>query len=553
MLSEFNQIDESQTGADQQCQDNLTRYGRTLLQHQPEATTELLIDLCSGNLGKKPTHVHPPQNGTQPEKSDGSGPAVLSYLGYNRVTGFLTGDNQSSTANGYGRTAKPSTDRQPTSRVAQGDTPDPEATDEMKEDVPSYDPPSPQRYFAHFLDHSVMFVHFLESIALSLWDQTVSTAPPARDTPLPVREEAPPSYDDDPVKADQRAVWNTLLELYLAASRTSDVDNAKQASDKALGLLADSDLPYDPMHALILCSSVDFKEGLVRLWESMGMYEDVLRFYMDKDRESAGRVDNRTDAKVNGNAVHPSDEVIRYLNLYGPTNPHLYPLVLRYLSSSPDVLSRHSEQLAEILQTIDEERIMPPLAVVQLLSRNGVTSVGSVKDWLRQKTEDTRDDIEAVSRGFFKPRNVVADSAAGPQSHPVVSNRDDEQGKGDQGPVGCHVARSLPGDALRVVRWSARPAQRALYVQAFVPSEVCDACDGMLLSTDLCRCLSDSDPECVLCARQHSIIREVRRNQTRLADRHDLFVGEVHDADDGFSVVAGAFSRGVMGSKATTA
>jgi hypothetical protein len=63
------------------------------------------------------------------------------------------------------------------------------------------------------------------------------------------------------------------------------------------------------------------------------------------------------------------------------------------------------------------------------------------------------------------------------------------------------------------------------------------------------RCLSDSEPECVLCARQHSIIREVRRNQTRLADRHDLFLAEVHEAEDGFGVVAGAFGRGVMGRK----
>jgi hypothetical protein len=60
------------------------------------------------------------------------------------------------------------------------------------------------------------------------------------------------------------------------------------------------------------------------------------------------------------------------------------------------------------------------------------------------------------------------------------------------------------------------------------------------------RCLSDSDPECVLCARQHSIIREVRRNQTGLADRHDLFINEVKEAEDGFGVMAGAFGRGLM-------
>jgi hypothetical protein len=305
---------------------------------------------------------------------------MLSYLGYNRVTGFLTGETTSSN------------DTSAKDRPSQGEAPN--GTEEPPVKVaPSYTPPSPQQYFAHFLDEPVMFIHFLESVALSLWKQNVTTAPRPHDSPLPVREEAPPSYDDDPILADQRAVWNTLLELYLTSTQSSNESTARDAKNKALGLLANTEFPYDPMHALILCSSVDFKDGLVRLWESMGMYEDVLRFYIDKDKTM-----RETSTQSNGSTEgYPSAEVIRYLGLYGPTNPHLYPLVLRYLSSSPDILSRHPEQLTSILQTIDEERIMPPLAVVQLLSRNGVTSVGSVKDWLRQKTKDTRDDISSVS------------------------------------------------------------------------------------------------------------------------------------------------------------
>jgi hypothetical protein len=308
---------------------------------------------------------------------------MLSYLGYNRVTGFLTGDTQTSS------NVPPA--GQPDGKISQGE--EPNGTRPTLQDVPSYNPPSPQQYFAHFLDQPIMFIHFLESVALELWDQQVSSAPQVNDAPLPVREEAPPSYDEDSTKADQRAVWNTLLELYLTSTQSSDQNTAREASNKAIGLLANTELPYDPMHALILCSSVDFKEGLVRLWESMGMYEDVLRFYMDKDRETSrnGITGGQSETKS------PSGEVLRYLGLYGSSNPHLYPLVLRYLSSSPDILSRHPDQLSSILQVIDEERIMPPLAVIQLLSRNGVTSVGSVKEWLRQKTADTRDDISAVS------------------------------------------------------------------------------------------------------------------------------------------------------------
>jgi hypothetical protein len=310
---------------------------------------------------------------------------MLSYLGYNRVTGFLTGDNQTSSSTSGQAT-------QANSRVSQGEEPNgTESKPTEKPQVPSYTPPSPQQYFAHFLDQPIMFIHFLESVALELWDQRVDAVPRTHDTPLPIREEAPPSYDHDPTKADQRAVWNTLLELYLTSTQSTEATTATEASNKALGLLANTELPYDPMHALILCSSADFKEGLVRLWESMGMYEDVLRFYMDKDRDT-----DRSNDHSNTDSISPSAQVLRYLDLYGHSNPHLYPLVLRYLSSSPDILSRHPDKLASILQIIDEERIMPPLAVIQLMSRNGVTSVGSVKEWLRQKTVDTRDDISAV-------------------------------------------------------------------------------------------------------------------------------------------------------------
>lgn len=436
----------------------MVRYGRILLQNQPEATTELLIDLCSGNLGRKPTHVHPPAQ-AEGEQKTSSGPAMLSYLGYNRMTGFLTGETPA--PNG----TKPSPVDQPDTAEAPNGSSAPPVNE-----APSYTPPSPQRYFAHFLDQPVMFIHFLESVALSLWKQNVTTTPQSRDTPLAIREEAPPSYDDDPVMADQRAVWNTLLELYLATTRSDDPRTARDARNKALGLLANTDLPYDPMHALILCSCADFKEGLVRLWESMGMYEDVLRFYIDKDQTlRAGRGSVSTAARQD--EATPSAEVIRYLGLYGPTNPHLYPLVLRYLSSSPDVLSHHPVELTSILQTIDEERIMPPLAVVQLLSRNGVTSVGSVKEWLRQKTKDTRDDISAVSSLHLLYYTTA--NATGQELDRVVSLRDGCKGKANQGSVRYDSPRGLPSHALCGVWWSVGSAQCALHVQTFVPSEVC--------------------------------------------------------------------------------
>jgi len=58
------------------------------------------------------------------------------------------------------------------------------------------------------------------------------------------------------------------------------------------------------------------------------------------------------------------------------------------------------------------------------------------------------------------------------------------------------------------------------------------------------RCLGDHDTECPLCVRAHGVIQEIRRNNERLADQHDLFLSDVKE--NGFRAVAAAFGRGVL-------
>jgi hypothetical protein len=115
----------------------------------------------------------------------------------------------------------------------------------------------------------------------------------------------------------------------------------------------------------------------------MGMYEDVLRFWMDKYKE--------------GTVPEASAQVVHHLKIYGATNPHLYPLVLRFLTSTPDLLQKHQEDLKGVLDHIEKERIIPPLGVIQVLSRNGVASVGLVKEWLMTRIKEARDEIQSVS------------------------------------------------------------------------------------------------------------------------------------------------------------
>jgi hypothetical protein len=58
------------------------------------------------------------------------------------------------------------------------------------------------------------------------------------------------------------------------------------------------------------------------------------------------------------------------------------------------------------------------------------------------------------------------------------------------------------------------------------------------------RCLAGEETECPRCAREHGVIREIRRNNERLADQHDVFLSEVQE--NGFKAIAGAFSRGFL-------
>ena len=237
--------------------------------------------------------------------------------------------------------------------------------------------PSPRLYFAHFVDHPTLFVRFLEAVALRRWGQSVDEL---SGTATSGQQET--SEDD---KSEQTAVWNTLLELYLSlfVNKNVEEEDASGLHDKVTRLLQNEHLPYDPSHALIVCSTRAFTPGLVLLWEKMGMYEDVLRFWMDKEKE--------------GSDPEASTQVIRHLNIYGPTHPHLYPLVLRFLTSSSGLLSRHTPDLALVLEHIDSENIMPPLGIVQVLSRNGVASVGLVKQWLMARIQDSQHELQAVS------------------------------------------------------------------------------------------------------------------------------------------------------------
>ncbi|KAK0463502.1 uncharacterized protein EV420DRAFT_1518537 [Desarmillaria tabescens] len=475
-------------GADA-AESNLARYGRAMLANLPVETTQLLIDLCTNSAGIS----SPELEETIVSKTTTAAPSYLSYLALNRTSVVDVPPPSPSI-----KTVKPGdtvSQKESVHEASRPSTPPPSTPTTTKPARPTpVKQLSPRMYFAHFVDHMDQFVIFLETVALRRWGQSVDNLPRT----LPPSD---PPVDEKADQLDQVAVWNTLLELYLTLPNPSDKDDtsaeAKDFREKAMRVLNSDTIPYDPTHALILCSSRGYTEGLVLLWERMGMYEDVLRFWMDREKE--------------GTVSGASTEVVKHLKQYGSGNPQLYPLVLRFLTSTPELLSRHQEDVKDVLEHINQEGIMPPLGVIQVLSRNSVASVGLVKEWLMTRITEARSEIQTDQEWTSSYRMETA-----AKLKQIQDLSDPEH------PRVFHVTR-------------------------------CSTCGGQLDLPSvhfMCnhsyhqRCLMDNDTECPNCTREYSVIREIRRNNERLADQHELFLSEVKE--NGFKAVAEGFGRGVL-------
>jgi hypothetical protein len=398
----------------------LGRYGRVLLENLPEETTQLLIDICTGSGFEEDASDEKAENDTIKNSGGAGGPSYLSYLAYNRNTAAVGGDTASITASTIKEkdkdkgketaavavsTSAPDVQRGHRKRDSmavnsnysgsRGPSPPPAIPAKSKPPAPKQ---SPRIYFVHFIDHPEHFVRFLEAVAFSRWGQRIDLAAGALELKKVVQPDTTDpiaSADAEADKQDRAAVWNTLIELYLTLSSRYltqspiDPEHSKEMKSKALIVLK-SNFEYDPTHALLVCSTRQFTDGQILLWEKLGMYEDILRYWMDKEKASASLGEN---VKTN---ERPSAEALRYLKRYGETNPQLYPLMLRFLTSTPVLLQRHTTELTGILEHIEEQKIMPPLAVVQVLSRNGVASVGLVKQWLMRRIGESKNEIDSV-------------------------------------------------------------------------------------------------------------------------------------------------------------
>lgn len=499
---------------------NLKIYGKTLLANRPDETTNLLVDLCCGTLDI-PTLVEQETKDGKP-KDVGTKTSYLSYLALNKsLTSPLVSSGISPAAAPaspglippYDRSvtsssANPSTRKArstiPTLAITQSDEVGPGRKVPLSSPSPLLPPlPEIRQFFAHYVDQPSHFITFLETVAERRLDLTFEDSKSEMIRPPEHRD------DDGMIGKEKEAIWNTLIELYLSEASIKDVpiDQKKSLEEKALRLLrANNDVrPLDITQALLVCTTSSFVPGILTIYERLGMYEDILRFWMDQSLSSMSSSSQIDEA---------SKQVILALQRLGPDgNPELYPLVLRYLTSSPALLTKHQDDLLAVLEYIDAEKIMPPIAVVQALSKSGVATMGMVKEYLRRQIISEQEETDA-------DRSLTASYRAD-----LTKNEKEIQ----------ELADHNTPRVFQVTR--------------------CSACGGSLdlpAVHFMCRhsyhqrCLADNEASCPTCAASHGVIQEIKAANDQLAGKHDLFMQELEEADDRFESIVSAFSKGLV-------
>lgn len=332
---------------------------------------------------------------------------------------------------------------------------------------------------------------------------------------------------DSPAQVE---IHNTLLELYLshdldfpsisqagsgesdkhrltyAASLSRSVSNGQVIDDKKdqqerfqKGLLllksawlVDQEEPlYDVDLALILCEMSNFKEGLLFLYEKMKLYKEVIACYMQ---------------------AHDHKGLIACCKRLGDSgqggDPTLWADVLKYFG---DLGEDCSKEVKEILNYIERDDILPPIIVLQTLSRNPCLTLSVIKDYVARKLDQESKEIEEDRKAIEKYQEET----------------------------------SAMRKEIQDLRTNARIFQLSKCTACTFTLDL-PAVHFMCMHSFHQRCLGDNEKECPECAPEYRAVLEMKRSLEQNSKNQDQFFQQVKNAKDGFSVVAEYFGKGII-------
>ncbi len=262
--------------------------------------------------------------------------------------------------------------------------------------------------------------------------------------------------------------------------------HTKAFEEKIIELLDKTeDQLIDAEHVLALVQSHQFKEGILKMYEKLGLHYDILQYYMEMKQH---------------------EQVYQAVCKYGQMDHNMWIQVLHYFA-----LEDAQEILSKCLTRIDKENLLPPLLVVQIISKypislqtiaNYVTSKIAKEQNLIQKDLQT---IKENSMEISKMKNEIQEL----QTSAFIFQLSN-----------C----SLCNSALDL------PAVHFLCGHSFHQ-----------------RCVVDQDMECQFCMRKNRDVLSSKKRFEEASTQHELFFKQLSDKkQEGFSVMADYFGRNIF-------
>ncbi|KAK6155310.1 hypothetical protein DH2020_009558 [Rehmannia glutinosa] len=339
---------------------------------------------------------------------------------------------------------------------------------------------------------------------------------------------------DSPAQVE---IHNTLLELYLShdvdfpsLSQTGNIENGelgtgrgsraaamlraesngKIISDAAIeekdrqkrrqkGLLllksawpSEQEQPlYDVDLAIILCEMNSFKEGLLYLYEKLKLYKEVIACYMQ---------------------AHDHEGLIACCKRLGDSgkggDPSLWADLLKYFGELGEDCSK---EVKEVLTYIERDDILPPIIVLQTLSRNPCLTLSVIKDYIARKLEQESKLIE--------------------EDRVAIEKYQEET--------------STMRKEIQDLRTNARIFQLSKCTACTFTLDL-PAVHFMCMHSFHQRCLGDNEKECPECAPDYRAVAEMKKNLEQNSKNQDYFFQQVRNSKDGFSVIAEYFGKGII-------
>ncbi|CAI0383530.1 unnamed protein product [Linum tenue] len=328
---------------------------------------------------------------------------------------------------------------------------------------------------------------------------------------------------DSPAQVE---IHNTLLELYLSndlnfpsmsqatnsvalslearsgelTANKRDTSEEKYRTErlqKGLHLLksgwpSDLEQPlYDVDLAIILCEMNVFTEGLLYIYEKMKLYKEVIACYMQ---------------------AHDHEGLISCCKKLGDSgkggDATLWGDLLKYFGELGEDCSK---EVKEVLTYIERDDILPPIIVIQTLSRNPCLTISVIKDYIARKLEEESKLIEDDRRAIEKY-----------QDDTVAMRKE-----------------------IQDLRTNARIFQLSKCTACTFTLDL-PAVHFMCMHSFHQRCLGDNEKECPECAPDYRSVLEMKRNLEQNSKDQDRFFQQVKSSKDGFSVIAEYFGKGII-------